>query len=77
MQQKFIEKQPASVSRRGSLLPHDNARPHASKIVIQKLDDLGYDTPPDHTAYSPDLFPTIHHFFNHLGGHVKDKKRPR
>lgn len=51
MHQKLIEEQPALASRRGPVLLHDNARPHASNIVVQKQEESDYETVP-HPAYS-------------------------
>lgn len=52
---------------------HDNARPHVSKITVQKLHELGYETL-THPPYSPDLAPTDYHFFKHLDHFVRQKQ---
>lgn len=72
MHQKLREKQPALVNRRGPILLHDNARPHVSRMTLQKLNELGYETLP-HPAYSPDLSPTDYHFFKHLDNFLQEK----
>ena len=72
MHQKLHVKHPALVNRKGPILLHDNARPHVSKVTLQKLNELGYETLP-HPAYSPDLSPTDYHFFRHLDHFLKDK----
>ena len=53
------------VNRKGPVLPHDNAWPHVTQPVIQKLNKLGYKVLP-HPPYSPDLSPIHYHFFKHL-----------
>ena len=57
--------QPASVSRKGPILPHDNARLRVSQPTLQKLKELGYKVFP-HPPYSPGVLPTDCHFFKHL-----------
>ena len=56
---------PARVNKRGQILLHDNARPHVSRMKLQKLTDLGYETLP-HPPYSPDLSFTQLPFFKYL-----------
>uniref|UniRef100_A0A0K0FBF9 Histone-lysine N-methyltransferase SETMAR n=1 Tax=Strongyloides venezuelensis TaxID=75913 RepID=A0A0K0FBF9_STRVS len=60
--QKLFQKRPSLVNRKGSILLHDNKRPHISRITLQKLNDLKYETLA-HPPYSPDLAPTDFHFF--------------
>jgi histone-lysine N-methyltransferase SETMAR len=72
MHQKLAEKHPSLVNRNGPILLHDNARPHASHVTFQKLNELGYETLP-HPPYSPDLSPTDYHFFNDLDNFLKQK----
>lgn len=73
MHKKLVQKQPSLVNRKGPILLHDNARPHVSRIVVQKLHELGYETLP-HPPYSPDLAPTDFHFFKHLEHFLKNKE---
>ena len=51
---------------------HDNARPHASETVRQKLDSLGWTVIP-HPPYSPDLAPSDYHIFVSLSNHLRGK----
>uniref|UniRef100_A0A0N5C1N5 Histone-lysine N-methyltransferase SETMAR n=1 Tax=Strongyloides papillosus TaxID=174720 RepID=A0A0N5C1N5_STREA len=63
----------ALVNRRGPILLHDNAKPHVSRITVQKLTELGYETLP-HSPYSPDLSPTDYHLFKELELYLRQKK---
>lgn len=65
MYQKLKCINPALVNRKGTLLLHDNARPHVAHSTIQKLNKLDIETLP-HPAYSPDLSPTDYYFFKYL-----------
>ena len=51
---------------------HDNARPHASETVRQKLDSLGWTVIP-HPPFSPDLAPSDYHIFHSLSNHLRGK----
>ena len=54
----------ALVFRKAPILLHDNARPHVSKVTLQKLNELEYKSlpyPPD----SPDLASSDLYFFKH------------
>uniref|UniRef100_A0A0N5BQU5 Histone-lysine N-methyltransferase SETMAR n=1 Tax=Strongyloides papillosus TaxID=174720 RepID=A0A0N5BQU5_STREA len=73
MNQKLSVLKPALVNRRGPILLHDNAKPHVSRITVQKLIKLGYETLP-HPPYSPDLSPTDYHLFKELELHLRQKK---
>jgi len=73
MHQKLRQMQPALVNRKGPILLHDNARPHVSLIVANKLAELNYEVLP-HPPYSPDISPTDYHFFKHLDNFLRDKK---
>lgn len=70
---KLAELQPALVNRKGPILLQDNARPHVSKLTLQKLSQLGIEVLP-HPPYSPDLAPTDYHLFKHLTHFMKDKQ---
>lgn len=72
MNNKLLRLNPALVNRKGQIMLHDNARPHVSKMTVQKLHDLGYEILP-HPPYSPDLSPTDYHFFKHLTSFILEK----
>jgi histone-lysine N-methyltransferase SETMAR len=42
MHGKLKCQQLASVNKKGSVLLHDNARPHVTQQMLQKLNELGY-----------------------------------
>ncbi|KOC71043.1 Histone-lysine N-methyltransferase SETMAR [Habropoda laboriosa] len=71
MRKKLKDLCPILVNRKGPILLH-NARPHVSQIIVQKLDELGYETLP-RPPYSPDLSPTDYHLFNHLKNFLREK----
>ncbi|GBM37113.1 Histone-lysine N-methyltransferase SETMAR [Araneus ventricosus] len=62
---KLQFKSPVLVNRKGSLL-HENARSDVVQPMLQKLNELGYETL-EHSSYSLDLSPTDH-FDNFLRG---------
>uniref|UniRef100_A0A0K0FGH8 Histone-lysine N-methyltransferase SETMAR (inferred by orthology to a human protein) n=1 Tax=Strongyloides venezuelensis TaxID=75913 RepID=A0A0K0FGH8_STRVS len=70
--QKLFQKRPFLVNRKGPIFLHDNARPHISKITLQKLSELKYETL-SHPPYSPDLAPTDFYFFKQLDQFLKEK----
>ena len=49
----------------GSLIHHDNARPHIADVVTKKLCDYGWEVLP-HALYSPDMSPPDFHLFPKL-----------
>ena len=61
------------VNRKGPVLPQDNARPHVTQPMLQKLNKLGYKVLP-HLPYSPDLSPTDYRFFKHLDNFLQGKR---
>ncbi|CEF59577.1 Histone-lysine N-methyltransferase SETMAR [Strongyloides ratti] len=52
-------------NRKGPIFLHDNARSHVSRITLQKLNELKFETL-FHPPYSPDLSPTDFYFFKQL-----------
>lgn len=73
MHEKLRVQRPRLVNRDGVILLHDNARPHVSRMTVQKLNELRYETLP-HPPYSPDLSPTDYHFFKHLDHFLAGKQ---
>lgn len=73
MMKKLAIKQPKLVNRLTPILLHDNARPHAARITVLKLQELKLETLP-HPPYSPDLAPTDYHFFQNLDNFLSGKK---
>uniref|UniRef100_A0A1I7XC98 Histone-lysine N-methyltransferase SETMAR n=1 Tax=Heterorhabditis bacteriophora TaxID=37862 RepID=A0A1I7XC98_HETBA len=57
-----------------AIILHDNARPHVSQMTLQKVDELGYETPP-YSADSPDLSPTDYHSIKHIDNFLQEKPR--
>ena len=64
--------QPALVNRKGPILLHDITQPHFTQLMLQKLNELGYEVLP-HLPYSPDLSWTDYYFFRLFAG----KKLPQ
>ena len=56
----------------GAQILHDNAQPHVTQPILQKLNTVGYRVLP-HLPYSPDLSPTDYHFFKHLDNFLQWK----
>ena len=73
IRQKLRYKCPALVNRKGSILLHDNTRPHVAQWTQKKLNELGFETLP-HPPYSPDLAPTDYYFFKHLDKFLQVKR---
>lgn len=73
VQAALIEKQPATVNRKGIILLHDNARPHIAKLTLKKISELGWEVLP-HPPYSPDLAPSDFYLFRALQQFMKEKK---
>jgi histone-lysine N-methyltransferase SETMAR len=53
-------------------LQHDNARPHVSEPVTQKIRELGWQVSP-HPPYSPDLAPSDYHLFRALTNNLRER----
>ena len=70
--QKLQCLQLALVNRKGPVLPQDNVRLRVAQPTLQKLNQLGYKVLP-HLSYSPELSPTVHHFFKHLDNFLHGK----
>ena len=72
LKQAILQKQPALVNRRGVILLHDNARPHVSKIVQEKIKEFQWEILP-HPPYSPDIAPSDYHLFLSLQNNLRQK----
>jgi hypothetical protein len=53
----LLEKYPALVNRKHTLLQQDNARPHTAKKTLQKIEELEAIELLPHPAFSPDREP--------------------
>jgi len=53
------------------LLLRDNARPHTARATIDALETLKFEVL-SHPPYSPDLAPSVFHFFPHLKRDLKE-----
>ena len=61
--------------KRGKIyFQHDNAKPHAAKVVIAKLQELCWKLLP-HPPYSPDLAPSDDHLFRSLSNDLRFKRK--
>ncbi|CAK9826066.1 Histone-lysine N-methyltransferase SETMAR [Anthophora retusa] len=73
MMRNLAIKQPKLVNRMTPILLHDNARPHAARMTVSKLQELKLETL-RHPPYSPDLAPTDYYFFRNLNNFLSGKK---
>lgn len=71
MHRKLQRLRPALVNSKSPILLHANAQSHVEQPMLQKLNELGYETLP-YPPYSPDLLPTDYHFFKHLDLFLQD-----
>ncbi|GFT35253.1 histone-lysine N-methyltransferase SETMAR [Nephila pilipes] len=62
MMRNLAIKQPKLVNRMTPILLHDNARLHATRMTVSKLQELKLETL-RHPPFSPDLTPTDYYFF--------------
>ncbi|GFW26789.1 histone-lysine N-methyltransferase SETMAR [Trichonephila clavipes] len=56
VQQTLHQKEPVLVNRTGVLLLHDKSRPHVTRVAMNTIQQLGWETL-FHPPYSPDLAP--------------------
>lgn len=63
---------PSLVNRKRVILQQDNAKPHTSKVTLQKIEELQFDLLP-HPAYSPDLAPSDYHLFRSMAHFLRGK----
>ena len=73
MMRNLAIKQPKLVNRMTPILLHDNARPHAARMTVSKLQELKLEIL-RHPPYSPDLAPTDYRFFQNLNNFLSGKK---
>ncbi|XP_025265532.1 histone-lysine N-methyltransferase SETMAR-like [Camponotus floridanus] len=66
------EKRPSLVNRKGVIFHHDNARPHTSKMTLDKLKQLKWEILL-HPPYSPDIAPSHYHLFRSLQNDLNGK----
>jgi len=59
-------------NRKGVIFHHDNARPHTSKMTLDKLKELKWEILL-HPPYSPDIAPSDYHLFRFLQNDLNDK----
>lgn len=64
---------PGLINRNNVIIQQDNARPHTSKLTLQKLRDLDWEVLP-HPAYSPDIAPSDYHLFRSLQNYLIGKE---
>ena len=72
MNEKLKLLRPALVNRKKVILLHDNARPHFSKVSLEKIRQLDYEILP-HPAFSPGISPTEYHLFKHPDAFLAQK----
>ncbi len=51
---------------------HDNARPHVSKITLERIEELDWEVLP-HPPYSPDIAPSDYHLFRSMEHLLREK----
>lgn len=73
LKEAVATKRPELVNRQGVLFQHDNARPHVSSTVRNKLLTFDWDILPQ-PPYSPDNAPCDYYFFLSLKNYIRSKK---
>ena len=71
--EKLYHNRRARTGTRGLRLLHDNARPHKTKLVREKLDRMRV-VELDHPPYSPDLAPCDFWLFPKLKKHLSGRE---
>jgi hypothetical protein len=70
----LLDKYLALVNRKRVLLQQDYARPHTAKKTLQKIEELeGIEQLP-HSAFSPDLEPSVYYLFRCMTQFLRGKK---
>lgn len=65
-------KRPALINRRNVIFHQDNARPHVSKMTIEKLNSFSWEILP-HPPYSPNIAPSDFHLFRSMQNFISGK----
>ena len=68
----IAQKRPELINRKGVVFHHDNARPHTSLVIRQKLLQHCWNVLP-HPSYSPDLALSDFHLFRSLQNSLNGK----
>ena len=68
----IAQKRPELINRKGVMFHHDNARPHTSLVIRQKLLQHCWNVL-SHPSYSPDLALSDFHLFRSLQNSLNDK----
>lgn len=71
LRNQLFVKRPGLVNRKGVILQHDNARPHAAKLTQEKIRQLDWEVLP-HPPYSPDIAPSDFHLFRSMEHSLKN-----
>ena len=69
----LMQKRPSLINRGRIVFHQDNARPHTSLVMRQKLRDLGWEVLL-HPPYSPDLAPSDYHLFLFMANKLGSRK---
>lgn len=69
---QLLVKRPGLVNRKGVILQHDNARPHAARLTQEKIRQLNWEVLP-HPSYSPDIAPSDFYLFRSMEHFLKNK----
>lgn len=72
LRNQLFVKRPGLVNRKGVILQHDNARPHAAKLTQEKIRQLDWEVLP-HPPYSPDIAPSDFHLFRSMEHSLKNQ----
>ena len=69
----IFRKLPVLANRKSIILQQDTARPHSTKIIQQKVRELGWEVLA-HPIYSPDIAPSNYYLFRSLQYFLVGKK---
>ena len=57
---------------RNSILQHDNARPYTALLILEKIENMGWEVLPRH-PYIPDVAPSDYHLFGFVKNQMRDQ----